>query len=131
MDQRVAIVTGAGRGLGFATGCELARRGYLTVFTARDGVALNRAAEAIPTGTDIRLMPLDITRQADVDALIRFVRTQFGRADVLVNNAGILLEGDIERGDDPSAFAVAPETVLKTWRPTRSARTACARLSCR
>ncbi len=115
MDKRIAIVTGASRGLGFATGRELARRGFVTVFTARDGVALNQAASAIPSGTDIHLMPLDITRPADVDALLRFVTTQFGRADVLVNNAGILIEGSIDNNHDPSAFSVPPETVLKTF----------------
>ncbi len=116
MEKRVAIITGASRGLGFSTGCELARRGYLAIFTARDGVALNHAAKAIPAGTDIHLMSLDVTRQADVDSLARFVTSHCGRADVLVNNAGILIESSIDSaGPDPSAFIVAPEMVLKTF----------------
>ena len=86
----VAVVTGANRGLGLETCCQLARRGISVVLTSR---ARDRgeaaAAQLRAEGLDVRFQLLDVTEAAAVDALSAFLQEEFGRLDILVNNAGI------------------------------------------
>jgi 3-oxoacyl-[acyl-carrier protein] reductase len=91
--DKVALVTGAGGGIGRAAAIELARRGV--------GVALNyrrnregaeAAAAAIESqGGRARAYSCDVTRAADVRSMIALVEREFGRLDILVNNAGDLI----------------------------------------
>jgi NAD(P)-dependent dehydrogenase (short-subunit alcohol dehydrogenase family) len=86
----VAVVTGAYRGLGLETCRQLADLGYRVVLTARrdtDGEAA--AASLREQGKDVRFQRLDVDDQTLVDDLALSIRDQFGRLDVLVNNAGI------------------------------------------
>ncbi len=82
--RRFAIVTGANRGLGRGTLAALAARGLEVVGTARDPAAA-------PGGA--RLVPLDVTDPASVAALAAHVLEAYGGWDVLVNNAGVALDG--------------------------------------
>lgn len=85
--QRIALITGANRGLGRAVAAELHRRGLGVVVTARnDGEA---AAAARELGPDVRWCALDVT---DADSVKR-AKEKAGRVDVLVSNAGVLLDG--------------------------------------
>jgi 3-oxoacyl-[acyl-carrier protein] reductase len=94
LDDKVALVTGAGGGIGRATALELARRGATVIVnyrrsregaeaTVRDLQARGCAAEALAC---------DVTRAADVRAMIAGIEERFGRLDILVNNAGDLVE---------------------------------------
>jgi 3-oxoacyl-[acyl-carrier protein] reductase len=87
---QVAIVTGAGRGIGRATALELARMGADIVVAELDRTGAEKtAAEVQALGRKALVVPTDVTRRADLTAMAEQTRKQFGRIDVLINNAGI------------------------------------------
>ncbi len=90
---RVAVVTGANRGLGFETCRQLAQQGYQVVLTSRDEAKGEAAAEKLRrAGGSIVYHPLDVTSAESISRLCAFVVREFGRADVLVNNAALYLD---------------------------------------
>ena len=90
LDGQVAIVTGAGRGIGRATALELARMGADVVVAELDRVGADRtAAEVKGVGRRAIAVPTDVTSRAALAAMAERARSEFGRIDVLVNNAGI------------------------------------------
>src|SRR5881628_3925228 len=87
---QVAIVTGAGRGIGRATALELTRMGADIVVAELDRPGAERtAAEVKGLGGRASVVPTDVTSRADLAAMVERTRAEFGRIDVLVNNAGI------------------------------------------
>jgi 3-oxoacyl-[acyl-carrier protein] reductase len=87
---QAAIVTGAGRGIGRATALELARMGADIVVAELDRTGAEKtAAEVQALGRKALVVPTDVTRRADLTAVAEQTRKQFGRIDVLINNAGI------------------------------------------
>ncbi|PYO18939.1 MAG: hypothetical protein DMD88_16420 [Candidatus Rokuibacteriota bacterium] len=87
---QVAIVTGAGRGIGRATALELTRMGADIVVAELDRAGAERtAAEVKGLGGRASVVPTDVTSRADLAAMVERTRAEFGRIDVLVNNAGI------------------------------------------
>jgi 3-oxoacyl-[acyl-carrier protein] reductase len=86
---RVAIVTGASRGIGRGVADVLADAGAIVVAAARGSHAEQTATAIVARGRQAIAMPLDVTDQASIQALVDGVLERFGRIDVLVNNAGI------------------------------------------
>src|SRR5260370_21509721 len=87
---RVALITGASRGLGKAMALALAAEGARLALVARDVEQLsNVAAEARRLGTQAEVFPADITKEAQVLQLERDVISKLGPVDILINNAGI------------------------------------------
>ena len=90
LDGQVAIVTGAGRGIGRATALELAQLGADVVVAELDRAGAERtAAEVKKMGRRAIAVPTDVTKRADLSAMVERARGELGRIDVLVNNAGI------------------------------------------
>jgi len=87
----VALVTGANRGIGREVARQLAVGGYEVLLSARDGEKAKRAAEAVAdsTGGTVRALGLDVADAASIEAAASRVRSDPGRLDVLVNNAGV------------------------------------------
>ena len=86
---KIAIVTGAGSGIGRATALALLREGYSVVLAGRRAATLDQTrALAGPDAARALAVPTDVTDPASVHALFEQTRRTFGRLDVLFNNAG-------------------------------------------
>ena len=91
---KVAVVTGAGRGIGAATALTLAHAGARVVVTARTADDLEPLVDRIERfGGEGLAVPGDLTREEDVERLKAAVLDRFGSVDILVNNAGLLALG--------------------------------------
>jgi len=87
---QVAVVTGAGRGIGAAVALSLSNLGAAVVLCGRTRAALDTTALAIAqAGGKAEVVPVDVTSLASVEATAARVEASFGRVDILVNNAGI------------------------------------------
>ena len=90
LERHVAIVTGAGRGIGRATALELARMGADIVVAELDQAGAKRTAEEISAlGRRAVVVLTDVTKRADLRAMVDRATGELGRIDILVNNAGI------------------------------------------
>jgi 3-oxoacyl-[acyl-carrier protein] reductase len=87
---QVAIVTGAGRGIGASIARQLSRLGATAVLCGRTDAVIESSAQAIAqAGGKAEVVPCDVTNLQSVEAAAKRVEASFGRVDILVNNAGI------------------------------------------
>jgi NAD(P)-dependent dehydrogenase (short-subunit alcohol dehydrogenase family) len=87
---QVAIITGAGRGIGAAVACELAGLGAVAMLCGRSPHPLeNTAAVIAKSGGQAQVAECDVTDLSSVESVAARVKRDFGRADILVNNAGV------------------------------------------
>ncbi len=92
---KIALVTGANKGIGLEIARQLGKRGVRVLVGARDAGRGKAAADALKAeGIDARFVELDVTNQATIDAAAKLVEKEFGKLDILVNNAGIAIERD-------------------------------------
>lgn len=93
MTEKIALVTGGNRGIGFEICRQLAQCGVLVVLAARRLADADYAMRKIAT-TEMQVFPikLDVTDDKDIGNAVRYIREKFGRLDILVNNAGANLE---------------------------------------
>lgn len=92
-DGRVAVITGAGSGIGKATALALLDEGYRVVLAGRRAELLHEVAAQSGAGRRALAHPADVTRPESVDALFAATRAAFGRLDLLFNNAGTHVPG--------------------------------------
>lgn len=93
---RVAVVTGASAGIGTATARALAAAGATVVLAARRSERIAALAAELTTAHHVPTLavPTDMSRRDEVDALLARAAAAFGRVDILINNAGLGLQGD-------------------------------------
>jgi NAD(P)-dependent dehydrogenase (short-subunit alcohol dehydrogenase family) len=105
--ERIAVVTGANRGIGLGIVRRLAKEGMQVVLTARDPAKGESACEGLMAGgARVRFHALDVRDRAQADRLADWLRREFGRVDVLVNNAGVLPDPRGSRALDVSVDTV-------------------------
>jgi NADP-dependent 3-hydroxy acid dehydrogenase YdfG len=91
IEGKVVAITGASSGIGEATARWLAQRGARVVLGARRTDRLQKLTQEIDSaGGTARYRSVDVTRLDDVQAFVEFAREQFGRVDVIINNAGVM-----------------------------------------
>src|SRR5260370_330712 len=110
-EKRIAVVTGANKGIGFEVARDLARKGFHVFLGARDEKAGRAAEEKLRKDGEVTFLKIDI---ANLDRSIKRAAQEFSRQadhlDTLVNNAGILLD------DDKDVLTITPEIFETTLR---------------
>jgi NAD(P)-dependent dehydrogenase (short-subunit alcohol dehydrogenase family) len=108
----IVVVTGANRGIGFEISRQLATRGAQVVLTARKSGAGKAAVKKLAAQElTVQFQPLDVTSRKSIVALREFLKRTFGRINVLINNAGIIANGDASgREVDMETVRVTLET---------------------
>lgn len=122
LKDKVAVVTGASRGLGQAIALGLAQEGCRLVVCARGADALQEAAEGfVAAGAEVLALPLDITEKDAGSRLIDAAMERFGRVDALVNNAGGNRRGNFAELSDEDWEAMLELNFKAHVRVTRAA----------
>jgi len=93
--DKIALITGANKGIGFEVARQLGMEGVTVLIGARDP-QLGAVAEARlkADGADAHFIELDVTKPETITKAVEKIRAEFGRLDILVNNAGVVMKGD-------------------------------------
>ncbi|MFP3910157.1 MAG: SDR family oxidoreductase [Archaeoglobaceae archaeon] len=109
MDKRIAVVTGANKGIGLEIVKQLAEKGITAVLTSRDEIKGKKASEDLKKhGLDVLYHQLDVTDDLSIKRLADYVEHELGKLDILVNNAGINID------ENKNTLNVDMGTVRKT-----------------
>lgn len=109
-EQKIALITGANKGLGFETARQLGKQNIKVLIGARDETRGREAAEKLRAeGFSAEFVLLDVSDEKTHDAAAKYIEENYGRLDILINNAGIALDST----EKPSE--VSSETLRKTF----------------
>jgi NAD(P)-dependent dehydrogenase (short-subunit alcohol dehydrogenase family) len=93
MPKKIALITGANKGLGYEMARQLGQTGVTVVLAARDALRGQAAADRLKAeGVDVEFFKLDVRNKDDHGAAAKFLDKKFGHLDILINNAGIAVE---------------------------------------
>jgi NAD(P)-dependent dehydrogenase (short-subunit alcohol dehydrogenase family) len=108
--SKIILVTGANKGIGFEIVRQLAKLGHTVILTSRDSEKGMAALQALKAeNLTVHLLQLDITHQESINNAFQKIKTDFGKLDVLINNAAILLKEDQSLLKDD--FKIFSETI--------------------
>ncbi len=120
--NKIALVTGANRGIGFAIAKSLFEKEYTVILTARSEASGQDAIHRLGNPDQLHFHVLDVSDQASVDQIKGYIEQNFGRLDVLINNAGI--NYDTWQKAAPADLANVQETLntnlMGPWRMTNA-----------
>ncbi len=120
-ERRIALVTGASRGIGRAIAHELGRQGHLVIGTATTASGAAKIEEDLhANGISGAGRALDVTDQASVDTLVKAVTEEFGAPTILVNNAGITRDNLLMRMKEDEWDAVLDTNLKSVYRVTKA-----------
>jgi NAD(P)-dependent dehydrogenase (short-subunit alcohol dehydrogenase family) len=98
---KIALITGANKGIGLETALQLGKLGVTILVGSRDLARGEEASEVLRgLGVDARAIKLDVDKEADRAAAAKFIEKEFGQLDILINNAGVML--DARAGNETS-----------------------------
>jgi NAD(P)-dependent dehydrogenase (short-subunit alcohol dehydrogenase family) len=110
--KKVALITGANKGLGYEMARQLAQAGVTVVLAARDQAKGEAAAKELKKdGLDVQFLKLDVTNKKDYAEAVAFLEKNFGKLDILINNAGISADGLA----GTSVSATTPQSLQSTF----------------
>jgi uncharacterized oxidoreductase len=92
LSRNVILITGGGSGIGYETAKLFASSGNQVIIVGRDIRKLHQAAASLP---NVVAIPTDITKESEVDTLVQRIEKDFGKLNVLINNAGIAFKYDL------------------------------------
>lgn len=109
MDQKIVLITGANRGIGYATAEALGKLGMKILLGIRDDISGKETEKKlIAQGFDARYIFLDVTQEKNIKDTIALIIRDYGRLDVLINNAGILID------DNMPSLEISLDIIQKT-----------------
>ena len=108
--KKVALVTGANKGIGLETARQLHAKGITVILGSRDLQRGEAAAKSLGAGENLRVIKLDVGSETDRKAAVEYIEKEFGRLDILVNNAGVLLDGRDGNATSTTSMAMLRET---------------------
>ena len=118
-EGKVALITGSSRGIGLATARELGARGAKIVLNARGKERLEAAKQELEgKGVEALAMPADVTSPEACEDMVRRAVEEFGRLDILMNNAGISMRAEFENCDAAACKKVVDINMLGCIYPT-------------
>lgn len=92
---KIALITGANKGIGFETARQLGQKNYIVLVGARDEARAKTAVETLKAeGINAHSLPIDPTDVGSVHNAVQVIESKFGVLDVLINNAGTMVESD-------------------------------------
>jgi NAD(P)-dependent dehydrogenase (short-subunit alcohol dehydrogenase family) len=113
MTKKVALVTGANKGLGKETAIQLAKKGYTVIVAGRKLDALNQVvAEIQSLGGYAVAKAIDLEKNDEFQGIAQWIDTQYGRLDVLVNNAGMMSETSFQEN---TSLTVSMKALRETF----------------
>jgi len=109
-NKKIALVTGANKGIGLETARQLAQQNITVLLGSRDLAKGEAAArELSKAGLDVRALEIDVNESSSIQRAVAQVERDFGRLDILINNAGVLVDDYGKKVSEQS---------LDTWRAT-------------
>lgn len=117
MAEKIALVTGANRGLGLGTAKALGKLGYKVLMTGRTLSKVEEVADGLKReGLDVECYQADVTNDEVIRRLAAVIKERWGHLEILVNNAGVFLEAsDPTKAENASVFKVDPQVVIKAF----------------
>ena len=108
--KKIALITGANKGIGLETARQLAKQGITVLAGARDEAKANQAAaELRKEGLDVHGIVIDVNDEGSIQKVFSRIERDYGRLDILVNNAGVMLDDQKKKPSEQS---------LEVWRAT-------------
>ncbi len=116
--NKVALVTGGSKGLGFGAAQRLAAEGCKVVIASRSEANLLEAAAKIKesTGNTVLTFPADVSKKEDITKLLQFVKEECGQLDILLSNSGGPKSGKFESFSDEMWYSAIENTLMSTIR---------------
>ncbi len=120
LTNKVALITGAGRGIGKATALKFAREGARLVVCDLDDAVAETVAEIRLQGGQAIGFKVDVTKPETIDAMVNGALTTYGHIDVLVNNAGIVADAQLKKMTDDQFDKVIDVNLKGTYNCTKA-----------
>ncbi|MDE3142625.1 MAG: SDR family NAD(P)-dependent oxidoreductase, partial [Bacteroidota bacterium] len=93
MTKKIALVTGANKGIGFETAKQLGKKGITIIAAARNAENGNKAVSKLKAeGIDAEFLQLDVNNTTQIQQAFEYINNKYGKLDILINNAGIAVE---------------------------------------